>query len=199
MNDELNNTLQGEAEEKEKIVEMFEKKEDAEAEEDVKANKKSGSAKHNMKAEAALAAMEKERNDFMDRYQRTFSDFSNYKKRNLAAVATANRDGQAEAIERILPVLDSFERALEPMKEKRDDAFVKGMFMVYRQLSDAFSALGVKEIPSDGEPFDPSLHQAISITEAAEGQESGIVTGVLQKGYTLDDKVLRHSMVTVSK
>jgi|AGTN01.1.fsa_nt_gi Molecular chaperone GrpE (heat shock protein) len=172
----------------------------AEADEtDEKADKKSGPGKHSQKIEAALAAAQLERDDFKDRYLRTFSDFNNYKKRNLSAVAIANRDGQGEVIERMLPVLDSFERALEPMEAQQDDAFVKGMFMVYRQIACAFEALGVKEIPAKGEPFDPSLHQAISMEDAADGQEAGIVTNVLQKGYMLDDKVLRHSMVTVSK
>ncbi len=168
-------------------------------EEHAKADKKNGSGKHNQKLEAALAAAQTERDDFKDKYLRTFSDFNNYKKRILSAAAMANKDGQAEAIERILPVMDSFERALEPLQDKQDDAFVKGMFMVYRQLSDALAALGVKEICAGGEAFDPNLHQAISMEETAQGQEPGIVASVLQKGYMLDDKVLRHSMVTVSK
>ncbi len=197
MSDELNNPLMRDTEEKDKTAQIYEQCEAAETVEDGK-TKKSGSAKH-IKLEAALAAAEKERDDLLDKYQRTFSDFNNYKKRNLSAAASANRDGQAEAIDKILPVLDSFERALEPYEGKQDDAFVKGMFMVYRQLSDAVYALGVKEIPAGGEPFDPNRHQAISMQDAAEGQESGIVTNVLLKGYMMDDKVLRHSMVTVSK
>lgn len=165
---------------------------------EAKAQKKGGAAKHNHKLEAALEAAEMERDDFKDRYLRTFSDFNNYKKRSLSASAVANRDGQGEVIAKILPVLDNFERALEPMDEQDGGAFVKGMFMVYRQLSDAVAAFGVKEIPAQGEAFDPNLHQAISIGEA-EGKEPGIVLSVLQKGYMMDDKVLRHSMVTVSK
>lgn len=164
-----------------------------------KRQKKNGAGKHANKLEAALETAEKERDDFKDRYLRTFSDFNNYKKRNMLAVSVANREGQAEAIARILPVLDSFERALEPMDEQTEDAFVRGMFMVYRQLSEAIAAAGVKEIAAIGEAFDPNLHQAISMEDAAEGQEAGVVTNVLRKGYTLDDKVLRHSMVTVSK
>ena len=162
------------------------------------AQKKNGAGKHNHKFEAALETAERERDDFKDKYLRTFSDFNNYKKRNLTASAIANRDGQAEVITKILPVLDSFERALEPMEEQDGDAFVKGMFMVYRQLSTAIEALGIKEIPAKGEAFDPNLHQAISIEEV-EDQEAGIVVSVLQKGYMLDDKVLRNSIVTVSK
>jgi molecular chaperone GrpE len=202
VSDEMNNKVQGDVENIETAAEeMLEQTKDTqpEAEEAEKANKKSFAGKHNQKLEAALAAAQRERDDFMDKYLRTFSDFNNYKKRNLSAVAVANRDGQGEVIEKILPVLDSFERALEPMEGQREDAFVKGMFMVYRQLSDAFTALGVKEIPAKGEAFDPSLHQAISMEDTAEGEEAGIVTNVLQKGYTLDGKVIRHSMVTVSK
>jgi len=162
-------------------------------------NGKKAAGKHTQKLEAALEAAEKERDDFKDKYLRTFSDFNNYKKRSLTAAALANCEGQAEAIAKILPVLDSFERALEPMGDSSEDPFVQGMFMVYRQLSDAISSLGCKEIPAHGEAFDPNLHQAISLEEAAEGQPSGMVTGVMQKGYTLGDKVIRHSMVMVSK
>lgn len=162
-------------------------------------NEKRVLGKHNQKLEAALEAVQKERDDFKDKYLRTFSDFNNFKKRSLTAAAAANCEGQAEAIAKILPILDNFERALESIGDDNEEPFVKGMFMVYRQLSDAISSLGCKEIPAQDESFDPNLHQAISLEEAAEGQPSGVVTGVLQKGYTLGDKVLRHSMVKVSK
>lgn len=165
---------------------------------ETKGSKKFGAGKHNHKLDAALEAAERERDDFKDKYLRTFSDFNNYKKRNLTAAAVANRDGQAEVIAKILPVLDNFERALEQMDEQCDDGFVKGMFMVYRQLSCVTEAFGVKEIEAKCAAFDPNLHQAISLEEV-EGQEAGIVVNVLQKGYMMDDKVLRHSIVTVSK
>ena len=201
MNDENEKmNRQGEEEKIETVNEdMLEQPEAAQeekAEAQEASHKRSSSGKHVLRLEAALEAVEKDRDDFRDKYLRTFSDFSNYKKRNLTAVAVANRDGQGEVVEKILPVLDNFERALEPMSDLQDDAFVKGMFMVYRQLSDAVAALGVKEIPAQGEAFDPNLHQAISLEDAENGQENaGIVVSVLQKGYMLDDKVLRHSMV----
>lgn len=200
MNDEMDKTMeQGDVEQAE-TNEVREKPEAAaeQTAEDARAPKK-GMSRYSHKLEAALEAAEKERDDFKDRYLRTFSDFNNYKKRSLTAAALANCDGQAEVIAKILPVLDNFERALEPYGEECEDAFVKGMLMVYRQLSAAVSSLGCKEIPAQGEAFDPNVHQAISLEEAAEGQQPGVVTGVLQKGYTLGDKVLRHSMVTVSK
>lgn len=165
---------------------------------EAKAQKKNGAGKHNHKLEAALETAERERDDFKDKYLRTFSDFNNFKKRSLTTAAIAGHDGQAEVITKILPVLDNFERALEPMDEQGGDAFVKGMFMVYRQLSNAIGTFGIREIEAKGIAFDPNLHQAISIEEA-EGMEANIVISVLQKGYMMDDKVLRHSMVTVSK
>jgi len=168
------------------------------AAEEAKSEKKTA-GKHPHKADSALAAALKERDSFREMYQRTFSDFNNYKKRSVTAAAIANCDGQAEAIAKILPALDSFERALETMDSDSEDPFVKGMFMVYRQLSDAVASLGCKEIPAQDEAFDPNLHQAISLEEVAAGQQPGVVTGVLQKGYKLGDRVLRHSMVKVSK
>lgn len=199
MDDEKKVNEQGDAEQVETNEnETVEQPDTAEKPAEEKTEKKPW-GKHANKLEAALESAIKERDDFKDKYLRTFSDFNNFKKRSLTAAAVANCEGQAEAIAKILPVLDNFERALEPMGESCEDPFVKGMSMVYRQLSDAISSLGCKEIPARDEPFDPNLHQAIFIEEAAEGQQPGVVTDVLQKGYVLGDKVLRHSMVKVSK
>ena len=147
----------------------------------------------------ALAKAEEERDSFKDSYQRTFSEFNNYKKRNQTATSQAVTTGVCDAIEKILPVLDNFERALEHAEDQKDDAFATGVSMVYKQLADIVAGMGVEEIPALGEQFDPNLHQAIQQVEPENGQESDTVVGVVQKGYTLGDRILRHSMVIVSK
>ena len=96
-------------------------------------------------------------------------------------------------------MIDNFERALEHVEEQDDDAFVIGVSMVYKQLLDILEVMGVTEISALGEVFNPNLHQAIQQTEAEEGAETNTVVTVVQKGYMLGDKILRHSMVIVNK
>nr|WP_307756916.1 nucleotide exchange factor GrpE [uncultured Christensenella sp.] len=95
----------------------------------------------------------------------------------------------------LLPILDNFERAL--MADCADKAFSEGVEMIMRQLKDAMSNLGVEEIAADGQ-FDPEVHNAVMQVEE-EGFESNQIVEVLQKGYSLNGKVLRHSMVKVAK
>ncbi len=151
------------------------------------------------KLEKALAQAIEERDSFKESYQRTFSDYSNYKKRNQALASQAMKTGACDAIEKILPVVDNLERALEHTDENSDDALAKGVLMVYKQLKDVLASLGVKEIPALGCAFDPNVHEAIQQVEAKDGQASGTVAAVALKGYMLDDRILRHSMVIVNK
>ncbi len=150
--------------------------------------------------ESALEDACSERDDYKDKYQRTFSDFNNYKKRMLKSCADAFRDGQSDVIEKLLPVLDSLDCAFEQIDETNTDkALLQGFEMVGRQMREAIDKLGVKEIPALGETFDPALHQAIQMVEPAEGSVPGKVAAVVQKGYTMGDRILRHSMVVVNK
>lgn len=164
-----------------------------------KQQKKHDDSKKLNKIEKALAKAEAERDSFKDSYQRTFSEFNNFKKRNQTAASLAVKTGSCDTLEKIIPVLDNFERALEQVDGQEDNAFAKGMRMVYKQLLDIIEGMGVKEIPSLGELFDPNLHQAIQQMEAEEGVEANTVVTVVQKGYMVEERILRHSMVIVSK
>lgn len=156
--------------------------------------------KSNLELENALKDALCERDDFKDKYQRTFSDFNNFKKRTLKSCADAFKDGQLDVIEKLLPVLDSIDCAFEQIdKTKADSGLLQGFEMVCRQLKDVVEKLGVKEIPALGEPFDPALHQAVQMVEPGEGASPGSVAAVMQKGYKMDDRIIRHSMVTVNK
>lgn len=128
------------------------------------------------------------------RYLRLMADFQNYKKR----VEKEKKDLYSYANEKLvteqLEVLDNFERALE--QETADESFKKGMEMIFKQLTNVLEKSGLAEIAALGEDFDPNVHNAV-MTEETEEYESGKVSGVMQKGYTLNGKVIRPSMVKV--
>lgn len=163
------------------------------------AKEKNNRSKETARLEKALAQAIEERDSFRDSYQRTFSDYSNYKKRNQTLAAQAMKTGACEAIEKILPVVDNLERALEHVDENSENALEKGVYMVYKQLMDILAGMGINEIPALGCQFDPNVHQAIQQVEAGEGEVPGAVSAVVLKGYAADDRILRHSMVTVNK
>ena len=107
------------------------------------------------------------------------------------------KTGARDVIERILPVIDNFERALDHVNG--EDPLAQGVLMVYKQLTDIIAGMGVTEIPAMGAQCDPNLHQAIQQGDAQAGEDPGTIAAVAQKGYMLDDKILRHSMVVVNK
>ena len=105
--------------------------------------------------------------------------------------------GAKSVIEKILPIVDNFERGLATVpEESREDPFVDGMNRVYKQLLTELDNIGVKAIDAVGQEFDPNLHNAV-MQVASEEYESGVVAQELQKGYTYRDSVVRHSMVAV--
>ncbi len=128
------------------------------------------------------------------RYLRLMADFQNYKKR----VEKEKRDLYSYANEKLmnelLAVVDNFERALD---HDADEGFKEGIEMIFKQLQDVLEKSGLAEIPALGEEFDPNVHSAV-MTEETEEYESGKVSGVMQKGYTLNGKVIRPSMVKVA-
>lgn len=188
-----------EVENEEAVKEETKEEVKEEAKDEVSEKKAKKEDKKVAKLEKALKKAEEERDAFKDSYQRTFSEFNNFKKRNATASSQANQNGMCDAIAKILPVIDNFERALEHVDEQQDDAFAQGVSMVYKQLIDILNGMEVKEIPAQDEKFDPNVHQAIQQVDAEEGVEPGTVVTVVQKGYMLADKILRHSMVIVSK
>ncbi len=158
------------------------------AEEAADSGKESGEEK-----EEEVKEEGKEESDDL-RYLRLMADFQNYKKR----VEKEKRDLYSYANEKImgdlLTVMDNFERALE---HDADETFKEGIEMIFKQLQDVLEKSGLAEIPALGEEFDPNVHSAV-MTEETEDYESGKVSGVMQKGYTLNGKVIRPSMVKVA-
>lgn len=137
----------------------------------------------------------RERDEYKDRMMRVTADFDNFRKRNLESVQKARRDGANDVIISMLDVLDNLERAYDQVVDESDK---KGVELILRQMKDVLKSNGVEEIKADGEEFNPDFHNAV-MQEEVEGVEEGKVLAVFQKGYTCYGKVIRYSMVKVSK
>ena len=134
--------------------------------------------------------------DLEDRVKRQMAEFENFRKRTDKEKSQMYDMGAKNVIDKILPVIDNFERGLESVPEGSDKVFVDGMQMIYKQLSGELEKLGVKPIEAVGQPFDPNFHNAVMQTESEE-YESGTVAQELQKGYMYHDTLVRPSMVSV--
>ncbi len=132
-----------------------------------------------------------------DKVKRQLAEFENFRKRTEKEKATMFESGAKSVIEKILPVIDNFERGLATTKEEdKTNPHVEGMNMIYKQLMTELDKLEVKPIEAVGQEFNPDFHNAIMQVESDE-YESGIIAQELLKGYTYRDSVIRHSMVAV--
>ena len=132
-----------------------------------------------------------------DKVKRQMAEFDNFRKRTEKEKTQMFDMGARTIIEKILPVIDNFERGFTTIEESdKEDAFVEGMDKVYKQLMTELDAVGVKPIECIGKEFDPEYHNAVMQVESEEF-ESGIVAQELLKGYMYKDTVVRHSMVAV--
>lgn len=133
--------------------------------------------------------------DLTDRLKRSMAEFDNYRKRTDKEKASMYIIGAKEIVEKMLPVVDNFERGLAQAVE--GDAFAEGMKMIYKQLMTTLNDLGVQVIEAVGKEFDPNFHNAVMHVEDEEVGEN-IIVEEFQKGYTYKDFVIRHSMVKVA-
>ena len=140
--------------------------------------------------------LSKEEETWQEQYTRLMADFQNYKKRTEKEKADVYSFANEKIMTDLLQVVDNFERALE--SDTEDEAYREGMKMILRQLLDIMEAAGLEEIEAKGEEFDPNFHHAV-MQDKNEEFGPGIVTEVLQKGYTLNGKVIRPSMVKVNE
>lgn len=132
-----------------------------------------------------------------DRLKRQMAEFENFRKRSEKEKSQMFDMGAKTIVEKILPVIDNFERGLAAVPDdKKDDPFITGMDKVYKQMLTELNAAGVKPIECVGQEFDPDFHNAVMQVENDE-LESGTVAQELQKGYMYKDSVVRHSMVSV--
>ena len=178
---------------------------DGDAPEEEKAEEGSGkkswsekkAEKKAQKADKEKEALKAKVEELEDKTKRQLAEFENFRNRTEKEKAQSFDRGAVSVLEKLLPVVDNFERGFAAVEEEdKDDAFVVGMDKIYRQLMDELDKMGVKPIEAVGKEFDPAFHNAVMQTESDE-YESGFVAQELLKGYTYHDTVIRHSMVSV--
>lgn len=172
-----------------------ESKETGSDEEDEESRKKGKWKKNDKK----LEALKQKNEELEDRVMRQMAEFENFRKRTEKEKSVMFEMGAKSVIEKILPVVDNFERGLASVSdEEKADPIYEGMNLIYKQLTDELDKLGVKPIEALGVEFNPEFHNAV-MQEESEEFEEGIICKELQKGYTYRDSVVRHSMVSVAK
>jgi len=137
--------------------------------------------------------------ELTDQVKRQMAEFENFRKRTEKEKTQMFDMGAKTVIEKILPIVDNFERGFTTVEEAdKEDAFVQGMDKIYKQLMTELEAIGVKPIEAVGQEFNPDFHNAV-MQVASEEYESGVIAQELLKGYTYKDVVVRHSMVAVTE
>jgi molecular chaperone GrpE len=145
---------------------------------------------------AELQKLKAERDSLLDRLARAQAEFENARRRASKEQQDFRDYAAADSIKPLLPVLDSFERALQVKSEPAD--FRSGVELIYKQLQDALAKIGVKAIPAKGEQFDPHVHEAIEMVETSDAADHEVIEE-LQRGYKIKDRLLRPAMVKVAK
>lgn len=152
--------------------------------------------KLNQQLADAQAQVEKEKKEYLF----LMAEFDNFRKRTLKEKSDLIKSASQGVLKGLLPIVDDFERGLEASAKVEDAAEVrKGMELIYQKFVKYLEQNGVKAIDSTGKPFDAELHEAIAMVPAADESQKGIVIDTPTKGYTLNDKVLRHAKVVVAQ
>lgn len=183
--------------------ENIKRKENTMEEENIKKNKVDEKTEADAAKEMKKDVEESQKEDFEDKYMRLMADFQNYKRRVEKEKKDIYAYANEKLIAQLLDVLDNFNRAQEQVKSAAEEqsesaasALSEGLEMIYAQLLRVLGDAGLKEISAEEQSFDPELHDAV-MSEDSGAEKSGKVTEVLKKGYTYNDKVIRHSMVKV--
>lgn len=148
------------------------------------------------KKDKKVAALEEKVAELEDRTKRQMAEFENFRKRTEKEKTMMFETGAKSVIEKILPVIDNFERGLAAIEPDNKDSFYDGMCMIHKQMLAELEKIGVTPIEALGKEFDPNFHNAVMQVESDEF-ESGVVAQELQKGYMYRDTVVRYSMVGV--
>ena len=147
--------------------------------------------------EACIAALEHERDEYLDSLQRLKAEFDNFRKRTARDQASLTSRATEALVKELLPILDDLERALEAAELHEEAKLEDGVRLVHRSLVEALRKQGLEQIEADG-AFDPHVHEAL-LTQPSEDADSGSVLQVLQKGYRLGDRVIRPARVVVAE
>ena len=175
---------------------MEENKENIETAEEIKEPECEAAEEKEEEDELSLAL--KAAAEYKDKFLRISAEYDNFRKRTIKEKESLFSDGKAACAAELLPLADNMERALAAADEEGGaDGILEGLKMISKQLSDIFKSLSIEEIPAKGEQFDPELHNAVMHIEDDKVDDNTIVEE-FQKGYMMDGKVLRHSMVKVA-
>ncbi len=197
ISEDVEEVVSEEAQEAEAEQDVAEAEEAAEDGEEPKTWAEKKAAKKQAKQDKKEDAYKEKIDQLEDRVMRQMAEFENFRKRTDREKQAMFETGAKSVLEKILPVIDNFERGFATVEaEDENDAFVGGMRMVYKQLMTELENIGVKPIEAVGCEFDPNFHNAVMQVESEE-YESGVVAQELLKGYTYHDMVVRHSMVAV--
>ena len=143
--------------------------------------------------------LQQEVNSLKDKYLRLAAEYDNYRKRTLKEKQELIKTAGQDILVNLLPVVDNFDRALETIEASEDiDAVKEGIHLIYKGFVDFLKQKGVTEIDALGKPFDAELHEAVQQVPAQSEEQKGKVIAVVQKGYMLNDKVIRHAKVVVA-
>ncbi|MBO4898319.1 MAG: nucleotide exchange factor GrpE [Clostridia bacterium] len=180
------------------MEENKEKVEVAETEEEIKEPECEAAEEETEKEDDELSLALKAAAEYKDKFLRVSAEYDNFRKRTQKEKESLFSDGKAACAASLLPLADNMERALAAADEDSGaDGILEGLKMISKQLSDIFKSLSIEEIPAKGEQFDPELHNAVMHIED-EAVDDNTVVEEFQKGYMMDGKVLRHSMVKVA-
>ena len=172
--------------------------EEKETQETKEAKKTDKKASKRQKADDLIKEKDQQIGELTDKYQRLMAEFENVRKRTAKEFVQRYDMGAMGVLEKLLPVVDNFERGLQAVaEEEKDSPFVQGIEQIYKQLMGTLDELGEKAMDAEGKEFDANLHNAVMHVEDEEAGEN-VVVEELQKGYMYKESVLRHSMVKVA-
>ena len=179
-------------------TEASEEKEAKASETDKETEKSEDAGKKEKAPEKKQDPKDEKIDELNDKLRRSMAEFDNYRKRTDKEKSAMYEIGAKDVIEKILPIVDNFERGLNTIPEDaKGTAFAEGMEKIYKQFVKTLDDLGVKPIEAVGKPFDPNFHNAVMHVED-ENLGENVVAAELQKGYTYKESIVRHSMVQVA-
>lgn len=194
MSEKDNKTIKEDREEQDNIAE-----EESIAKEQEEKNDEENEPKNEESAdEGEESKMKEEYDELYDKYVRLFSEFENFRKRSRKEVIESKEQADSAFALLILPVIDDFERAMDTLKKSGNED-VDGIELIYKKLKKILSDKGIKPMDAKGDDFDPEYHEALSQVPAPEKELKGKVVDEIEKGYMLNDKVVRYAKVIVGQ
>lgn len=150
--------------------------------------------------EDELTKLKKDSSELKDKFLRLAAEFDNYKKRTLKEKIEMMKSAAQDTVSSLLPVLDDFDRAKKNADDENSaESFSEGVSLVYQKLYNVLKQKGLQPMETNGQPFDPEFHEAITEIPAPSDEMKGKVVDTIEKGYLLNDKIIRHAKVVVGK